>query len=758
MRVSSMWPVGGTSPRCEFRRATIALCALLLFVCFAAGPGISTAFGWSPQEPPAASRTQEWSQGVSCWSATGCMAVGFDVDGQGHTLVADQWNGTSWALDEPPSPAESYAHLQAVSCTSSTNCVAVGEMMLSSGKEVAIIETWNGSSWTFMEAPLPKEALDRSELAGISCTSSTSCIAVGSIDEASELAERWNGKTWSGEVMPVPTKDAGYFAMANGISCVSSTSCTSVGMASPSFGTKFHPVADKWNGTSWTAQELPYTKSEAYYYLNGVSCAISTACVATGYTVEGESSSFAAVAEQWNGTSWTVQEPPPLKGSVGSSLDGVSCTSATSCDATGGSGGMPMREHWNGTAWTAEALPRPKGSTLTLISDISCVSSTACIAVGANGVQEFGEERALIESWNGTSWTIQESPHAQLPSEGRLRGVSCTSTTQCTAVGSYQINKEASGALVDIFKGGTWTAQEPPVLEATRDNELDGVSCVSSTACTAVGSFESKLNEETKPLVDVWNGTIWTPQAPPDPKGSVKAALADVSCSATETCLAVGMSSDGKSNGMFAESRAGSTWTLLEPTKPEGSTETSLKGVSCLTAACTAVGSFSTGKETLPLAETWSGKAWTVSKPPALKGATNTELTDVACASTSACSAVGVAVSGEKTSLVAERWNGETWTLEEVPVPLAATKASLSSVSCTSSSACTAVGEFVNSERTAPLAENWNGKAWSLEKPTAPTGSTISELFGVSCSSATACLAVGSFRGGEWNAPLAESR
>jgi hypothetical protein len=42
-----------------------------------------------------------------------------------------------------------------------------------------------------------------------------------------------------------------------------------------------------------------------------------------------------------------------------------------------------------------------------------------------------------------------------------------------------------------------------------------------------------------------------------------------------------------------------------------------------------------------------------------------------------------------------------------------------------------------------PLAEQWNGSAWTIQSTPNPTGSNQNELYAVSCASSTTCTAVG---------------
>ncbi len=82
--------------------------------------------------------------------------------------------------------------------------------------------------------------------------------------------------------------------------------------------------------------------------------------------------------------------------------------------------------------------------------------------------------------------------------------------------------------------------------------------------------------------------------------------------------------------------------------------------------------------------------------------------------------------------------------IQSVPVPTGAKASSFSGVSCSAATACEAVGSYVNSGgTTVTLAESWNGTAWSIQSTPNPTGATSSSLSSVSCISSSACTAVG---------------
>ena len=115
-------------------------------------------------------------------------------------------------------------------------------------------------------------------------------------------------------------------------------------------------------------------------------------------------------------------------------------------------------------------------------------------------------------------------------------------------------------------------------------------------------------------------------------------------------------------------------------------------------------------------------------------------LSGVSCSSASACTAVGDYASNAEApeETLAERWNGTQWSLQPTPNP--GPNNELSDISCSSASACTAVGEQFAQGEAGTLAERWNGTQWSTQ--TTPN-SGRSGLEGVSCPSASACTAVG---------------
>jgi hypothetical protein len=185
----------------------------------------------------------------------------------------------------------------------------------------------------------------------------------------------------------------------------------------------------------------------------------------------------------------------------------------------------------------------------------------------------------------------------------------------------------------------------------------------------------------------------------------------------------------------YSETWNGTTWTVHSIPGPAGG---QFNGIACMSAtSCIAVGTAGN----LPLAEAWDGTSWTVLPTPLPAGAPDGDLTAVSCSSTTACLAVGVTT--HATRPLAELWNGTSWIPHRTPHLASASRSGLNGVSCTHTGRCTAVGwQFVKPHQL-PLAEHWNGTRFTVQATVYPPRSQLSDLFSVSCPSANICTAVG---------------
>ena len=597
--------------------------------------------------------------GVSCPSADFCEAVGGYSSGISTSgIIADTWDGTSWASQSVPFPAGSdSATLHQISCTSATFCEAVGQYFGASGT-VPFAEMWNGTVWTPQSTPIPANATI-AILGAVSCASATFCItegggsstfadvwngtswqpqslpanvSLGSLScTSADFCESvsgstgavWNGTTWTSQTLPAVT---GYTTGFSAVSCLSATFCEAAGSYSNGSG-QYYAVAAAWNGTAWSLQSAPSPAGAYQTSFNGVSCVTADACEAVGYyQLTAQSQPQAALAEGWNGSSWTAQHAAMPAAAVPNSLNAVSCISSAFCEAVGtatdGSGyTISLAEGWNGTAWTIQATPDPAEATSGTRADmhgVSCVSATFCEAVGSSSA----DPGAAAWLWNGTSWAAQT-----IAGSSYLTSVSCASADFCVAVSG---NGDAN-----VWDGTSWSAQS---ATATGFSLLNSVSCKSADFCEAVGFNSSGDNAES------WNGSSWTAQATPTPAGGSSLALNSVSCTRATFCETAGWYFSSSFEQLtVAEEWNGTAWAAQTTPNPSASTENSLNGVWCTSASsCTSVGFQVPSIINETLAEVWNGTSWSLQSTPNKADASNNVLNGVSCGAAGTCTAVGV--------------------------------------------------------------------------------------------------------------------
>jgi hypothetical protein len=352
------------------------------------------------------------------------------------------------------------------------------------------------------------------------------------------------GSTW--KVEPTPNPAGATINEFSAVSCTSGRACTAVGSHAASLSSPSFALAERWNGTSWRLQRPILPQDAASTTFTGVSCASATACTAVGSAFDKTTRLSVNLAEAWNGTSWRVQAIPTPKGSTGSSLFAVSCTSASACTAVGdynnATGGvLAVAERWNGTAWRIQPIPRP--AKVTPLFGVSCPAARACTAVGYqnNGT---GDAQPLAEAWNGTSWHVQAVPLPHGAPGGILVAVSCTLPSACTATGA---NFSTTGpTLAERWNGTSWRVQPTPSpanFGTSREEvTLNGVSCTSATACTATGAYAP--GGKAAYFIEAWNGLGWRLVTAPHPAGFIQGALNGISCTLAR-CTAVGAWSGG---------------------------------------------------------------------------------------------------------------------------------------------------------------------------------------------------------------------
>lgn len=352
---------------------------------------------------------------VSCTgaAANACEAVGYDTEsGKREVPAAEGWNGTTWSIQTVPDPTGTTpTRLTGVSCTSANSCEAVGSDSGGAGGTAMLAEVWNGATWTIQTTPSPTGA-NYSLLSSVSCSSPDECEAVGNYFTGSGagglLGEVWNGRAWSVQTIPTPAGSTN--ADLTGLSCVPSGTCEGVGVYETSSVSNL-TFAEKFDGTAWSLQKTSNPSPNGVNDFLSVSCPTGADCRAVGY-YKPSTAVFLPLAEVWNGTGWRVQTAPGSPGVTTNQLNGVSCTAVDDCEAVGfymnGSHGkISLAEVWNGTTWSIQDTPVPVGSTNNPLFGVACTSADVCETVGSYSADGHS---ALADSWDGMVWSVQAMP------------------------------------------------------------------------------------------------------------------------------------------------------------------------------------------------------------------------------------------------------------------------------------------------------------------------------------------------------------
>lgn len=252
--------------------------------------------------------------------------------GDGGSAV---WSGSSWLTT--PMPIIAGAMIGDVSCASSNACIAVGQTLAGTEESAPLSEWWNGASWSQLPTPSPSGSYD-TNLGGVSCTAANDCMAVGAYDSPDNVvasgeafAEHWDGLDWAIDTAPNPAGAVWSGLVA--VSCVTPSSCVSTGFFDDGVGSDAELLTEIWNGASWSNAMAVTPSGSSWTVGTQISCSASTACEMVGQSVQGETG--ATLAENWNGSTWSLQPMPGPAGSTNAYLTGVSCASPVTCVATG---------------------------------------------------------------------------------------------------------------------------------------------------------------------------------------------------------------------------------------------------------------------------------------------------------------------------------------------------------------------------------------------------------------------------------------
>jgi hypothetical protein len=469
-----------------------------------------------------------WRSALLCGGGALALVTGLfalassEVGATGGTAPTVGWTGATAPLPAQPAPSQNAEPLVfSESCVSAVFCAQAGNYDATSGNGT-YVSVLSGGHWTATAVPLPAGTASTfvGSIDDVTCPTAQFCIGVGAFgdpssnDQAPLVSTYANGQwTSSAVALPADAATSNQTAVLADLSCLSPTSCVAAGSYnSNASGTPQYGLLATLTGSTWSAIQAPEPTDAVANQnasLAAVSCAAPSTCVAVGeYTPSASVNATAAeVLTTTNGT-WSAQTPTlPVDAATGANvsafLNGVSC-SAGQCEAGGGYAST------NGVSQEG-LLAHIVGTTVTTI-------------------------QAAQPTGHDTNVATEDVTLGQISPNY----ISCTFTGTCVAAGIYIDDNDVAQGLIETISNGAPSATEAPLPTGASSTStiLNGASCLSGTACTVVGSFETAGG--IQPLVDQLSGTTWTPTQPPLPSGDTRAQLYAVSCSSRGACRTAG--------------------------------------------------------------------------------------------------------------------------------------------------------------------------------------------------------------------------
>ncbi|HEY1828403.1 MAG TPA: hypothetical protein VGF87_10300 [Acidimicrobiales bacterium] len=477
--------------------------------------------GWTTLEAPlpndANSNPQVYLDSSSCPAAGACVTVGSYRDtSSDYWGVIETQSGTAWTEFQAPEPSgygtgsHQFAEFggsscglenpcDAVSCPSTTVCVAVGIYEDSVGSDFGWIDTGYGNTWTSSAAPEPSadagtegDGHQQASLQSVSCTSTTSCVAVGEYENTAghdeELIDVLSGTTWTAVSPPTPPSNQGTgsdsYSQLFFVSCVSSTFCAASGSYLDTSG-RTNGLLTTLSGTTWAAAAAPLPgnagtdgDSELLVETQGVSCASATLCVAVGLYFDATGHGNGLI-DQFNGTTWSTLGPAIEPSGFGTASDqsaylgGVSCPTTTFCVAVGNyedsnTVGWTMLDTFDGSTWSATQGPEPSNTEpasdqSVALYNVDCPTVSFCMAAGQYRANvSGGTSMGMVDTLSAGTWSALSVPMPSNLKAGSATGyakyLACASPVACVISGGYSDSSSDLQGYLDTYTGlqGYW--------------------------------------------------------------------------------------------------------------------------------------------------------------------------------------------------------------------------------------------------------------------------------------------------------------
>lgn len=539
-----------TTLRSVRSRLLVVLVAALL----ASAAGLGAFYATRPSPPPgastgtaaggaiAAARSLTWSAevvGTATFSATACAgAHRCFAFGLGGALATSNDGGGSWSVSQLP--ITSRLTVLATTCPSTERCVALAEPDPAAGSVVAhpatapgvaLVSNNGGRSWR--PAPVPGSAVQFT--GGLACPSARDCYATargtGRIQPGFLLVSTDGGADWAlrrqGPAGDLSEPTGG---LGSGLACPSVSRCYATG------GPGGIVVTDD-GGLRWSAESEPDAHS-AVGAIDGLACSSLTSC--TGVGSAGQMMSLPAmIATRDGGSSWRADAAVSASSAArdeaveGGSFQAVNC-SGQRCAALASTGpalGLLATSNDGGASWQESLLP--PGDTL---NGVTCAASGGCVVAG--DTSDGSPLLALVAG--GQRWSTRD-----LGPPTDQTALTCSSPGHCLAAEPASPVPLVASVTETDDGGARWSPVGLPV-------GLTGIAaldCPTARRCLALADVPvpPQVHEDGGELASAIlssddGGRSWRRDVLAAPAGTSLDAL---SCPTVTTCFAAGATPGG---------------------------------------------------------------------------------------------------------------------------------------------------------------------------------------------------------------------
>jgi len=319
--------------------------------------------------------------------------------------------GSPWTRLTGPNPGPFTNLLSGVAAISDSDVWGIGFFQDARATDHTLAEHWDGASWSVVSSP---DAGQASQLIAAAAVATDDVWAVGveetKIDaQQRSLTEHWDGSSWT--VVPSPNPPtAGSFTELTAVTAVATDDVWAAGWFENVARNTTDPLFEHWDGTSWTIVPGGATTAQ-FAFLWGISAASADDIWAVG--TDQSTATYRTFVEHWDGSRWTVVNTPNAGGS--NELKAVTALAADDAWLVGSSNtegtAKTLTEHWDGTSWSIVTSPN-QGTGQNHLYGATSLRGDDVWAVGSFADPRTGAQRSLTEQWDGSAWTIVQSPNA----------------------------------------------------------------------------------------------------------------------------------------------------------------------------------------------------------------------------------------------------------------------------------------------------------------------------------------------------------